>query len=181
MRRAFLVALFGLAPLLFSGAGQAYSVRSGDLLIRPVVGPSVNFLRLSVATKKTPPAGLLFGVDLDYHVLREVAVTGSLRPTFSPGFFDGNLSLGAKYRLVQLEAPFIPYASAALAFAFGFPLGYGDAHGNLGLRLAGGVDYFVMRDLAIGVEVGIEPSYLFAPLPFPEISVDALFGVTFRF
>ena len=100
---------------------------------------------------------------------------------FSPGFVDVGVGIGAKYRVLQLEAPFIPFATAQVTSALGGPLGYGDTHFNVGLRLAGGVDYFVMRDLAVGVEIGTEASALLAPLPAAEWTTEALVGVTWRF
>lgn len=171
------VALVGLC----AGSASAYTVEAGDLLVRPVVGASVNVLRLDVATRATPPAGLLVGVDVDYAITGPWNVTAAFRPVLAPGFVDAGLMAGAKYRWVQLEAPFIPYASAGLTTALGFPLGYGDVHWNVGARVAAGVDYFVLRDLAVGFEVGGEASWLVTPLGAAELSADALLGITWRF
>ena len=104
----------------------------------------------------------------------------SLRPTLSPGFVDTNVGVGAKYRVLALDAPFIPFAMAQVTTALGGPLGYGDVHWNVGARLGGGVDYFVMRDLAVGVEIGSEFSVLAVPLLAPEWTTEVLLGVTWR-
>lgn len=165
---------------LFAAPASAYSVQGGDVLVRPVVGASVNVLRLDVATRETPPFGMLLGVDVDYSFTGDWNVTAGLRPVLAPGFLDTGLLLGAKYRWVQLQAPFIPYASAALSTALGFPLGYGDVHVNAGGRVAVGVDYFVLRDLAVGLEVGAEASGLFTPIGALEVTTDALIGLTWR-
>lgn len=164
-----------------AGEARAYTVKGGDFLIRPVVGASVNVLRLDVATRATPPAGLLVGVDADYAITGEWNVTGTLRPVLAPGFIDTQIGVGAKYRLLATEAPLIPYASLLGTFALGAPLKYGDAHLNLGARLALGADYFVMRDLAVGAEVSLEPSFLAVPLAALEVSAEALVGLTYRF
>jgi hypothetical protein len=158
----------------------AYTVKPGDLLIKGVSGASVNVARLNVATKATPPAGMVVGADLDWSFDGNWALMTSLRPVLSPGFIDGNVGVGARYRALQLDAPLIPWASAQLTAAVGGPLGYGDVHVNVGARVGGGVDYFVTRDLAVGVEVATDVSGLFVPLPALEASTEMLLGVTFR-
>jgi len=165
---------------LWASTGHAYTVRPGDLLVKGVTGAGVNVARLNVATKATPPAGMVLGADLDWSFDGEWSLVSSLRPTFSPGFVDANLGVGAKYRVLSLEAPFIPFAMAQVTTALGGPLGYGDAHVNVGARLGGGVDYFVMRDLAVGVEIGSELSLLATPLLAPEWTTEVLIGVTWR-
>lgn len=176
-----LLALTALSALVLPAApASAYSVKAGDLLVRPVAGASVNVVRFPAATRATPQGGMLLGVDLDWSFDGALAFTGALRPVLSPGYVDMNLGLGAKYRLVQLGAPFIPYGSAMLTSALGGPVGHGDLHWNEGLRLAGGVDYFVMRDLAVGLEMAAEGSLLFVPVVTPEVSTELLAAVTFR-
>ncbi len=165
---------------LLSASASAYTVRPGDLLIKGVAGASVNVARLNVATKATPPAGMVLGADFDWSFDGNWSLMTSLRPVLSPGFVDGNLALGARYRVLQLDAPLIPWASAQLVTALGAPLGYGDLHVNVGARLGGGIDYFVMRDLAVGVEVATEASALLVPLLGAEASTEVLVGVTWR-
>lgn len=178
MRALRLVAFAASCVLALPAA--AYSVGPGDLLLRPVAGASVNVLRFPAATRATPSGGMLLGVDFDYSIDGALNITAALRPVVSPNYVDANLGVGVKYRVVQLGAPFIPYGSAMLTGALGGPLGAGAVHANAGLRLAGGVDYFVMRDLAVGLEIGAEGSGLFVPVLFPEASTEFLLGVTFR-
>jgi outer membrane protein W len=172
--------LLAVAVTMASTA-SAYTVKPGDMIVRASVGPSVNVLRLDVATKATPASGIQLGVDFDYALDGAWAVASSLRGTFAPGFVDGNVGVGAKYRVLQLNAPFIPYASAQAIGAVGGPLGYGDIHTNVGVRVAAGMDYFVRRDLSVGLEVATEGSLLLTPLVQPEASVDALVAVGWRF
>ena len=174
------VALFATFIALFSGAADAYTVNAGDVVVRAVTGASVNVARLDVATKATPPAGLLVGIDLDWSIDGNWALAASLRPVLSPGFVDCNLGLGAKYRVLQWEAPLIPYFMGQVTTAVGGPLGYGDMHFNLGGRVGTGIEYFVMRDLALSVEIGTEVSGLLTPLNAVEWSADALAGVSWR-
>lgn len=180
MSRSLLATLAIAAGLFVATPADAYTVKPGDLLLRPVAGASVNVVRFAAATRATPQGGMLLGVDLDWSFDGALAFTGALRPVMSPGYLDVNLGLGAKYRLVQLGAPFLPYGSAMLTSALGGPMGHGDLHWNEGLRLAGGVDYFVMRDLAVGLEMAAEASHMFSPSAGPEVSTELLAGVTFR-
>jgi hypothetical protein len=174
-------ALLVLVVLAAASPAAAYTVKGGDLLLRPVVGASVNVLRLEAATRATPAGGMLLGVDLDYAITGEWSVTGSLRPVLSPAFVDNQVGVGAKYRLLATEAPLIPYESAMLTAALGVPLKHGDAHVNAGARIAVGADYFVLRDLAVGAEIGAEGALLAAPLLALEASAEALVGLTWRF
>jgi hypothetical protein len=172
-----------VTALLLATAAQSvagYSVAPGDVLVRPLMGASVNVVRLPAATRATPQGGMLMGIDVDWSFNGALAVTAALRPVLSPNYVDGNLGIGAKYRVVQLNAPFLPYASAMVTTAFGGPLGAGDVHINAGLRLAGGIDYFVMRDLAVGLEMASELSALFVPVARPEASTEIVAGVTLR-
>lgn len=159
----------------------AYTVEPGDLLVRPVAGASVNVLRFPAATRATPQGGMVIGVDVDWVFDGPWAFTAAFRPALSPNYVDGNIGVGAKYRAVQLNAPFLPYASLMATTALGGPLGAGAVHWNAGARLAGGVDYFVMRNLAVGLELGAEVSGLFVPVVQPEASTEILAGVSWRF
>lgn len=170
-----LLATFGAA------SARAYTVQPGDVLVRPVVGASVNVLRFPAATRATPQGGMVVGVDVDYVFDGPFALTAALRPALSPNYVDGNLGVGVKYRVVQLNAPFLPYGSFMATTALGGPLGAGALHLNLGGRLAGGVDYFVMRNLAVGVEIAAEATGLLTPVLQPEASTEVLAGVTWRF
>lgn len=178
MNRLWVVAvLMGLCP-----AAQAYSVDGGNLIVRPVVGASVNALRLEAATRKSPPGGMLLGVDLDFSVNGPINITAAVRPVVFVGYVDVQLGLGGKYRVTQLGTPFIPYASVMATVAGASQIRWvTQPHANVGLRAALGLDYFVMKNLALGVEVGTEASALLYPMLYPEVTVEALAGVSYRF
>lgn len=160
---------------------SAYRVDAGDWVLRPVAGASVNVLRLNVATRETPVAGMITGLDIDYGLQGPWGLSAGLRPVLAPDFIDMGAHLGAKYRWLQLDAPLLPYLGAGLALAAGVPLGYGDVHFNTGLRLAAGADYYVTRHFAVGFEVGTEISWLWTPLAAFELSQEALLGLSWRF
>ena len=181
MRAAALAVLFASFASLASPPAAAYTVKGGDLLVRPVFGAQVNVLRFPAATRATPQGGMIMGVDVDYSFDGPLNLTATLRPVVSPSYVAGDLGVGVKYRIVQLGAPFIPYGSLLATTVLGGPLGAGDVHFNLGGRVAGGVDYFVMRNLAVGVEMGLEVTALLTPVLQPEASTEILAGVTWRF
>lgn len=176
-----LTALFVTCVGLFGADAGAYTVAAGDFSLRPVSGASLNFLRLDVATRETPPLGLMVGLDLDYAILPELAVAATFRPVFGDAFVDAQAGFGAKYRLVQTEAPLIPYASLLAVAALGAPLRYGEAHWNVGGRVALGADYFIVRDVTLGIELGTEASWLVRPIGALELTAELLLGVGWRF
>lgn len=179
--RGLALSLLLVTATLASSSARAYTISAGDMVLRPVAGASINVLRLEVATRETSPGGLVLGLDFDYSFDGPWNVTAMFRPSMWPGYVDTQAGVGVKYRVVQLDAPFIPYGSAMVTGALGGPLRYGAPHVNFGTRLAAGVDYFVMRNLAVGVEAGVEGSVLFWPLLWPETSAELLAGVSWRF
>ena len=170
-----------VALLLCATPASAYTVSAGDFLVKPVAGAAVNVLRFSAATRATPQGGMVLGVDVDYSFDGPINFTAAFRPVLSPSYVDGDVGVGVKYRVVQLGAPFIPYGSAMLTSDLGGPLGPGDLHFNVGARLAGGVDYFVMRTFAVGLEMSAEVNALFSPVVQPEATTEILAGVSWRF
>lgn len=182
LKQTFLTAIF--ATLLFSSVHEdalAYEFEPGDWFLRPIVGARINVIRFDTATRETPGAGMVIGAQGDYMVDISWGVSGELRSVFSPGFVSLGLSGGIKYRFLQTEAPFIPYVATYLTTGFLFPTQTGSFHFNLGLRPCGGLDYFIMRDLAVGLEVGFEPSVMFMSSETKfELGIDTLLGVTWR-
>ena len=173
------IGLFGLCSL-FAFSASAYDLRPGDWLIRGVTGASINVVREDTVTTTTPGAGAILGVEAEYMFDNFWAVTGAIRPVVAPGFVDLGFGIGAKYRWTSVVAPFIPYASIAITPAVLIPTDIGGAHFNLGLRPTIGCDYFVMRDLAMGFEVAMEPSALFGAIRRFELSIDIMFGIAWR-
>jgi hypothetical protein len=171
--------------LLAASSARAYELRPGDVTARAVVGPGINVSRVDIATKATPPFVINIGVDVDYLILPTWSVTASLRPGFTAGFtsgyLDANVGIGASYRANQLNAPLVPYAMAQAVFAAGFPTAYGDVHTNAGLRVGGGLDYFVLRNFLVGVQIASDVTHMFTPLHTFEWTVDASLTTSWRF
>ena len=160
----------------------AYEFSTGKVFIRGVVGPTVNVVRFDDdANKATPGAGLVIGVETEYVINNPWSVIGGVRPSFTPGYVDLGFGIGAKYRWSDLEVPLIVSASGELTPAVLIPTSTGSSHFNLGVRMSAGVDYFLMSDLAVGLQVAVEPSLLWnAPIRSLEASIEFLAGMMYR-
>lgn len=177
IRCSAFVALIGI----FSFASYGYEFYAGDVVFKPVAGATINVLRYDKVTRETPKGGMTLGLDVDYLFSDAWAVTAGIRPVFSSGFIELGILAGAKYRLTQTDAPFIPYASLSFVTATLFPVPKGAKHVNIGLRPAVGIDYFVLRNLTVGLELAVEPSVMLTSGATDiEMSIDALFGVAWR-
>jgi len=176
--------IFTVAALLFSSVSYAYELNPEDWLLHIGVGPSVNLVREEATSKKSPGAGLLFSADLEYMLDDSWSALAGVRPMLTPGFVDMGFSVGAKYRWTKEVLPFIPFASVSVTPAILLPLSSpGTTHFNVGLRPTVGCDYFVMRNLAVGVELALEPSLILisGADSWFEFTVDFLFGATWKF
>lgn len=170
----------GLGLFLAAPRARAYEVRGGDVLLRPVVGSSAHILHLDVATRATPAAGMVIGLDAEFPADASFSMVGGIRPFLGPRFVDVATWLGGRVRYTELRAPLLPWLSGGAVVSLGGPLGHGEPHGQIGARAAMGVDYFVIRDVAFGLEVGTELAWLWSPLPTLEWSTDVLVGMSWR-
>ncbi len=160
---------------------DAYTLKTGDQMLRAFMGGSTNFMRYEVVTKDTPPSAFLTGLNYEYALDGPWNVVGSFAPGFADGFIDARIGGGGKYRFNELEMPLVPYGEAQLVMALGIPTRYQQEHINLGLRTAVGVDYFVMRQLAVGLELGWEASGLLTPEIAAEMSAEGLLFLGWKF
>ena len=179
MKKNLLIVIF---CLLGASSVGAYDFTAGDFLLRGFGGGSINVIHEDGKSERTPGAGGIFSLDLEYMLTEAWSVSGSIRPMFAPLFVDLGFAAGVKYRFTNNSVPFIPYIGAALNPAALIPINVGRGHFNLGLRALGGCDYFLMRDLAFGIELALEPSYVISGAKYRkfELTVDVLVGLTWR-
>jgi hypothetical protein len=180
-RTTFLCSALFVVALAGAGPTAAYTIQTGDQMLKTSLGVSNNFMRYEVVTKDTPANLFVTGINYEYALDGPWNAVGHFMPGFADGFIDFRLGAGAKYRLIQLDMPLIPYAEAQLTSALGVPTRYQEQHFNLGMRTALGVDYFVMRQFAVGIELGWELSGLFSPEIAPEMSAEGLFCLGWKF
>lgn len=169
------------AILLLSFGAQAYEFSSGKFFVRGVVGPSINVVRFNSITRGTPGAGMVLGVEGEYVIDKPWSMVAGLRPSLSPGFVDIGFGAGVKYRWSDLGVPLIVSTSIEITPAVLIPTATGVAHYNLGLRPSVGLDYFLMHNLVLGLQLAIEPSYILNPsMNSFEASVEFLFGMMYK-
>ena len=171
-----ILAVFGV--LILGIHAHSYEFTTGRVFLRGVVGPTVNVFRCTEPDEESPGAALMLGVEVDYVVTKPWSLIGGFRPTFSPGFIDLGLSAGAKFRWHDLGTPVIPYVSLEMTTAWLLPVSPSRTHFNWGLRPSVGFDYFLMRDIVVGGQIAINPSWLMtAPLSSFESSIDIMLSV----
>ncbi len=172
--------IFVVLSLNISGL-YAYNFEPGAMFLKPMIGSNVNVARFDALGKETPAAGLMLGAQGDYLVDIDWGVSADLRIVLSPNFVNLDFAGGVKYRFLEAKPPFIPYAGVYLNTKFLFPTNDSSFHFNFGLRPTAGVNYFISRNLALGVEVFTEPSIMFmmGEIKF-EFSAGAMFTLTLR-
>ncbi|MEM7402693.1 MAG: hypothetical protein AAF310_01560 [Myxococcota bacterium] len=167
--------------LLFAQPLRAYDVAAGDWFLRPVAGWGINAIRVQDVGSESPSSSMILGLDAEYAPHRSWGVIAGLRPAFAAGAMEIATLGGGKYRF-QLQVPFVPYVSTAAVLSFLIPFESGrSAHTNLGVQPAVGFDYFVLHDLAVGLDVAVRPSVAFAGgKSHFEMAVQLLLGITWR-
>ena len=94
--------------------------------------------------------GLIYGIDK--HFAAEVDLT---RSEFNSDFGDfgvTNLSMGAQYRFVLEQPKLVPYVGAGLDILINDADQGRDVDTTVGVHASGGVDYFIMKQLALTAE-----------------------------
>ena len=141
--------------------------------------------------------GLIYGIDKNFAA--EIDVT---RTEFGSNRVDGlnigdfgitNVSLGAQYRFTIGQPKLVPYVGAGLDILisdFKDNSGFSrDVDTTVGVHASGGIDYFVMKQLALTTEVKfvVAPETDIKPRPgadggnFDPSSFATTFGVRFFF
>lgn len=172
----------GLVLALFSLPLWSYEFQARDWQLKAVVGADVRSIKYEQITKETPGAGAVLGLDLDYMFEKSLSALGTVHSVFLPGAFDLQFGGGAKYRLPVQTSPFIPYVSGQLYFGFLIPSMPGRSmHFNVGPKVSGGFDYFVLRNLAVGLDVSLFPSFMkTSGAKSFEMAFDIVLGVSWR-
>lgn len=135
--------------------------------------------------------GFIYGVDRNWAV--ELDVTHSeygsktVQSNVNMGDFSiTNITLGAQYRFTIPEPTLVPYVGAGFDILLG-DYDRGDVDTMVGVHLSGGVDYFLLKNLALNLEL----KFLVSPDAdlnsaqgsgnFDPSSFSTMFGVRFFF
>ncbi|MBH1988964.1 MAG: hypothetical protein I8H75_05210 [Myxococcaceae bacterium] len=165
---------------LLAFSAWSYEYKPGDWLLHAVLGRSVTFVRDDATTIGQ---NILAGLEGEYMLSPRWSVTAAIRPTFGESAVLFGLGVGGKYRWIHAQTPLVPFAAFALTPSFYIPTVDGfKGHFNLGFRPSGGFEYFVSRDLSLGLEAALTPSFVFGgnTRNTLEASIEVLAGATWR-
>ena len=168
--------------LFLNMQAAAYDFMPGDWFLTPKVGAVINVARYKALFSSTPEVGFLIGADLEYMMTDFTAIYGSLYPYVAADNINVGFAAGAKYRIIDWLNPVILYGSAGVSSGFLFSLETnGKIHANVGVKLGIGLEYFVLRNLAIDFAIDLEPSVMFmAGKTSFEFSIEPVLGVLWR-
>ncbi len=174
-----IVALLSLLSL----SASAYEYKAGQWLLKGLMGKSVYFAQDPSMGQIGVADTIQTGFEFDYILRPQWSIGAGIRPMFGTNVVVLGFTAHGKYRFVSKDMPLVPYLSFAVAPSFLIPTRSNyNSHFNLGFRPAVGFEYFVARDLALGLEAGITPSFLFGKgtTNTMEATFEVLAGVTWR-
>jgi len=142
--------------------------------------------------------GFIYGIDRNWAV--ELDVTHSeygsktVQSKVNTGDFSiTNITLGAQYRFTIPEPTLVPYVGAGFDILLGV-YDRGNVDTMVGVHLCGGVDYFLLKNLALNLEIKflVSPEadinnatvnglYTSAQGNFDPSSFSTMFGIRFFF
>jgi len=164
MRKLVLIAVCAVLTALLAGTATAQELR-GRLAVTGRIGvtnpangeldlPGIGTLVVNTDAGLIGGGGFLFGVDDNIAV--ELDITRSSYDTSKFGNAEvTNVSIGAQYRLPEKQRV-IPYAGAGLDVLIN-DLPNNAVNTVVGMHLAGGIDYMLLRQVALNAELkGVE-------------------------
>lgn len=157
----------------------SYEYKPKQWLWRAIVGNSVYFVKDS---RTLMTNGILSGVEVEYMLDSNFSVTSAFRPLFATNSLEIGFGFGAKYRFVGKKSRLVPFVGFGLTPSVFMPTtASSKPHFNLGLRPTAGFEYFVARNLALGIEAALNPSFVMGggTKNTMEATVEVLLGVTF--
>ncbi|MEI6806812.1 MAG: hypothetical protein WCK49_09960 [Myxococcaceae bacterium] len=157
----------------------SYEYKPTQWLVRGIVGNSIYFVKDS---RTIVDNNIVSGVEFEYMMDSNWSLISAARPLFAINSLSLEFGLGAKYRFVNHQSPFVPFVSLALTPSVFFPTtASSKPHFNLGLRPTAGFEYFVGNDLALGIEAAFNPSFVMGggTTKTLEATFEILTGATF--
>jgi outer membrane protein len=160
MKKQFMIACLAAAVALSAGTAGADSINrklgvTGKLGVLVPADNESDFLHNSTDTGFVGGGGLIYGIDNHFAVELEATRTSFGSETGDFGVTD--ISLGGQYRFTSQNIRLVPYLGAGLDILVSdySPNGGSrqDVDTKVGVHLAGGVDYFLQRQLALTAEL----------------------------
>lgn len=94
--------------------------------------------------------GLIYGID--NHLAAEIEITRGMFGSEFGNFGITNVTLGAQYRFALAEPKLVPYVGAGLDILVNDADRGRDVDTTVGVHASGGIDYFIMKQLALNAE-----------------------------
>lgn len=91
--------------------------------------------------------GFIYGIDK--HFAAEFEITHS---ELNSNFGVTNFTLGAQYRFALNQPKLVPYVGTGLDLIMGYADRGRDVDTTVGFHVSGGIDYFIMKELALCTE-----------------------------
>ena len=160
MKKQFKIACLAAAVSLSAGTAGADSINgklgvTGKLGILVPADNKSDFLHNSTDTGFVGGGGLIYGIDNHFAIELEGTRTSFGSETGDFGVTD--ISLGGQYRFTSQNVHLVPFLGAGLdTLVSDYSPNYGsrqDVDTEVGVHLAGGVDYFLQRQLALTAEL----------------------------
>jgi hypothetical protein len=151
MRKITRVLCFSAVCMSVAFKAYAFQIEPRSVMATVGLGPSVN-----MGSRHLGAADAF----MDLNILGEYAFTSQWSGTlaFDTGFARSvpvRIRMGGRYRFTHLKAPFSPYVSLELGHGWITRTHEGDPFW-MGVRVAGGCDYFITRRWGVGVQTGID-------------------------
>ena len=94
--------------------------------------------------------GLIYGID--NHLAAEIEITRGMFGSDFGNFGITNVTLGAQYRFALAEPKLVPYVGTGLDILVNDADRGRDVDTTVGVHASGGIDYFIMKQLALNAE-----------------------------
>lgn len=160
MKKTLAIVCLAATVALTAGAARAESIRgkvgvTGELGFMVPADNDSDFLPNRTDAGFIGGGGLIYGID--DHFAADLSITRDSFGSETGDFGVTDIALGAQYRFRTSQRQVVPYLGAGLDILLG------DYHPNdgtfrqvdtaVGVHVAGGVDYFLQRQLALTAEL----------------------------
>lgn len=166
--------------VLITTSLDAYKFDSGQYFLSGGVGAHVNVIRMTGA-EASPKAYMPWSLTLDYKLDQALGIFAALAPQFGGSALSVLWQAGVKYHINLANAPYVPYLALAISPSFMLAQADHKNHFNLGLSPIFGLNYFVMANFLIGLDLGLHPSLAWANNERQaELAVSSLLNLSFK-
>jgi hypothetical protein len=166
-----------LVLFVLAGAARtvdAYSIERGSSELRPLIGATGSL-------DNRQPTQFQMGLDWNYSLDGPLGFVLGWWLGFAQDYVGLEITLGVKYRFLNLHPRVAPFIGGGGGFSAGFrTLGNQGTVTGLGFRFGGGVDFFATPRIIPGMQIMFDLGPGFSPAPVGFMgSVQITFGCGF--